>query len=70
MAAPSGWSSLKKNKYSSVFHDLNNRSIFGTDSSHTQLPNSSKGMYFVYAKEKPNQCYQLTPIDKGNLTHM
>lgn len=61
MAVPSGWSSQRKNKYSSVFHDLNNRSIFGTDSSHTQLSSSFKGMFCLTRRE--NYGYQsLLPV--------
>lgn len=44
MALPNGWSSIQSRQYSSVFHDLKYRSIFGSDEVQAKLSNSTKGM--------------------------
>lgn len=53
MANSNGWANgMKKCHRTSVFHNLNSRSMFGSDVVQPFLINSSKGMYTNIQRKK------------------
>lgn len=74
MAHSNGWSnSVKKCHRSSVFHNVNSRSVFGTDVVQPFLINSSKGMYtevnfFFFSIEQWNHLFETLNINILNLS--